>query len=50
MKKRRIYIYIYVDKIEKERGNVCDPFAKRGGVFDSKTYFFIFFLPSYRFI
>lgn len=52
-KKKDRYIYIYVDKIEKERGNVRDPFAKRGEVFDSKTYFLfprIFFLPSYRLI
>lgn len=33
--KRRIEIYIYIDKIEKERGNVCELFTKRG-VLDSK--------------
>lgn len=33
--KRRIEIYIYIDKIEKKRGNVCDLFTKRG-VLDSK--------------
>lgn len=50
-KKKDRYIYVYVDKIEKERGNVRDPFAKRGGVFEN--IFFIstnFFLPSYRLI